>query len=164
MECAQCDVELISTEEKTAGVCQDCWTKVKGDAPLPKVQTFEAESTADIPMFKDADEMLAFFNDQAKKMKKDIAKVAKPEKKPRSQKSRKKEPADKDTTDIATVVPELDPRYVYQTIHFYTRPETTWELTLKQAKEEKGYRNVNVRVNAHNHNFQEACSDTCRVV
>lgn len=73
--------------------------------------------------------------------------------------SKKKKPAKKDeANDLAAVE---DPTNIWSSVHFYKRAGDTIESTRKDAKEEASFRNDNVLVFYHDHNFGEACESKC---
>lgn len=58
----------------------------------------------------------------------------------------------------------LPAELIWQALHVYLRKAATWQQVLKEARDEKEYRNDNVIMFAHEHSFGEACTDNCRQV
>lgn len=69
-------------------------------------------------------------------------------------------PTDKSKALVAPVNPKL----IYQTVHFYVRPGDSIQSVRSSAKDEAQFRNSNVIVIAHSHDFTEECSEFCKEI
>lgn len=83
--------------------------------------------------------------------------------KARSPKGKKKPASPTSETENAADI-SLEKDLIWQSINVFTRRNASWQEVLKNAREEKEYRNDNVLVFAHSHSFGEACNDSCKQV
>lgn len=127
------------------GVCPDCFKEMKGKDSV--------NETTGIPKFDSMDDLEKFLKAAAS------LESAKKGMKPKSKKSKGKEPVDTAVNSGAVANEEI-----YQSNHFYLREKDTIEALRKDVKEERKLRNENVLVFIHGHTFGLACNDQCKEV
>jgi hypothetical protein len=136
---ASAEVVFAETQEELEERAQDEVTQIMEEFPSEGFKTPEAAEA------------------YLKKLQKQADSLLKGDKPTKTERTKKKPP----------VVPtpktdDIEEDLVWLAVHVYQRKGSNWNQTLKEAREEKRYRNINVRVFAHEHHYGGECLDSCR--
>ena len=143
-----------------SGVCSGCYKKTTGKELTDQEMTAKVLDVKEVdekgmPKFESFEEMQAWL----KKTKN--SKTAEAANKVGTKKAKGRSPSEAPANESAT---QLQQKEIYSEVHVFVREGDSWTQVLKDAREDRRFRNANVLIFAHDHIRGEACSSSCREV